>query len=252
MDGAPQGVGDRSWDGTRWLRWNGQTWIDESNGKPVGREAVLVAAIATRFHAVAALNQWRTMSSWLRRVGGRGIAIIATVSATGLLVVVGVVGSASSSTTTTTTSSPAPSTTTSSASSGPVANTSVSALLKQNLWSNRDAYDATFALMVPLHTAFGTPNNDELASDFSAFFARFLAHPSALTSKTLDRIQFTYLVSRYGVLQSSKDGCTDTTRQVRAWLDPELTRFLASCVAVERAIIPKRTGPNKMAIVTGR
>lgn len=105
--------------------------------------------------------------------------------------------------------------------------TSVRDLLKEDLWSDRDAYDATHYLMVPLHASFGS-DSDPRRLDFDAFVTRFLDHSSELTAKRLDRLQFTYLVSRYGVLKSERDGCTQETARVRSWLDTEIDRFLTS------------------------
>ncbi|MCB1647756.1 MAG: hypothetical protein KDI36_20005 [Pseudomonadales bacterium] len=70
----------------------------------------------------------------------------------------------------------------------------VGALLKSNLWSARDIYDASHVLMVPLHYAFIT--QDQIAiSQFETMFTRFAN--AELPGGQLNQVHWMYLVSRY-------------------------------------------------------
>lgn len=84
----------------------------------------------------------------------------------------------------------------------------VGALLKEDLWTERDAYDAGHYLMIPMHYAFRS-GDLETVKAFSAFFSRFVRDAagedrhgfSALVPLT--RHQFLYLSSQFIALCSA-------------------------------------------------
>jgi hypothetical protein len=93
--------------------------------------------------------------------------------------------------------------------------TAVSLLLKQPLWVERDAYDASHHLMVPMHAAFGG-NNVDRVRQFESFFASFQSTGLADLvegdlARKLDRLHFLYFYSRFISLVSSTTGCAPAT-----------------------------------------
>lgn len=76
----------------------------------------------------------------------------------------------------------------------------VGEFLLDDLWSDRDAYDASHLLMAPLDAAMRSTNAG-WKEDFSDHFARFVEAssevPSTVTSKKLPRLQYYYLASRF-------------------------------------------------------
>jgi hypothetical protein len=95
--------------------------------------------------------------------------------------------------------------------SSAVKSTAVSTLLGQPLWMERDAYDASHHLMVPMHAAFAEKDTNAI-QQFDSFFANFQSTgldqliKGDLAGK-LDRLHFLYLYSRYVSLSSSTFGC---------------------------------------------
>lgn len=80
------------------------------------------------------------------------------------------------------------------AASGDAWRKTVGALVKESLWSDRDAYDAAHALMVPLHYAFVTSDHAGIL-DFETLMTRFATQE--LTGGQLQMAQWLYFVSRY-------------------------------------------------------
>jgi hypothetical protein len=83
-------------------------------------------------------------------------------------------------------------------------NSTVRIYLQDNLWTERDMYDAGHVLMVPLHTAFrmDVPQwREQISHHFAEFMAKdtmsFLSEPQALD---LAREHYLYLASRFAVL----------------------------------------------------
>lgn len=75
----------------------------------------------------------------------------------------------------------------------------ISLLAKEPLWNDRDAYDASHSLMVPMHYAFF--NKDEQGIlEFELLMARFALNE--LPGGQLNQAQWMYLVSRYLALRS--------------------------------------------------
>lgn len=82
----------------------------------------------------------------------------------------------------------------------------ISQVLKDDLWSSRDMYDACHYLMVPMHFAFET-RNEEYISEFSNMFERFEKdvilgddNYEFNLSGTLNRTHFMYLISEFMLL----------------------------------------------------
>ena len=79
----------------------------------------------------------------------------------------------------------------------------VALALKEDLWTERDMYDAAHYLMVPMHYAFYTRDSSKI-STFHDFFARFIEDVSDKDSygfcverPTVNHLQFCYFVSEY-------------------------------------------------------
>jgi hypothetical protein len=88
----------------------------------------------------------------------------------------------------------------------------LSDLLSQPLWVERDAYDASHHLMVPMHAAFWGRAQAE-TNAFHGFFDKFQSSGigdlvSAELVWRLDRLHFLYFYSRYLSLSVQRDGCT--------------------------------------------
>ena len=90
--------------------------------------------------------------------------------------------------------------------------------LNQPLWRDYFAYDAGFALLVPLESSF---NLDEPVREgqFKAHFDRFLrVNEGELTSNRLSRLQYLYLMSRF-VAHAPADGTRDAAaNRLYYWL----------------------------------
>lgn len=79
----------------------------------------------------------------------------------------------------------------------------VSQVLTQQLWAERDMYDAAYTLMVPMHFAFSR-NDQEKMEEFHGFFDRFFQDISTEDTQSfleqpynVDRIQFLYFCCEY-------------------------------------------------------
>ena len=83
-------------------------------------------------------------------------------------------------------------------------NDTVIALLEQELWTSRDAYDASHYLMVPMFYAFRS-GESSLIEAYARFFARFAEEvgngTSAFTSiEDLSKLQFHFFATQFMVL----------------------------------------------------
>jgi hypothetical protein len=83
-------------------------------------------------------------------------------------------------------------------SSHPIWKATISRLVEQPLWRDRDAYDAAHALMVPLHYAFLSGDRVGVA-EFEGLFARFASQEPP--AGRLTQAQWMYFVSRYLALR---------------------------------------------------
>lgn len=81
-------------------------------------------------------------------------------------------------------------------------------LLSQPLWIERDAYDASHNLMVPMHAAFARGNDWEIER-YARFFSRFRATGSAsFVPDPFHRLQFLYFYSRFTSLLAERENCS--------------------------------------------
>lgn len=83
-------------------------------------------------------------------------------------------------------------------------NDTVIALLEQELWTSRDAYDASHYLMVPMFYAFRS-GESSLIEAYARFFARFAEEVGSGTSAftsigDLDKLQFHFFATQFMVL----------------------------------------------------
>lgn len=98
----------------------------------------------------------------------------------------------------------------------------VAPILKQKLWKQETAYDATHYLMIPLHAAFLLKNKD-WQHDFHQHFNEFIIHKEELPeglNGTLIRLHYLFFVSRYLVLAQSS-----ALTELSSFLLAELHRF---------------------------
>lgn len=85
-------------------------------------------------------------------------------------------------------------------------------VLSQDLWTDRDAYDACHYLMIPLHAAFRTKERENDQALFTDFMDRFTTAWQAgdfQVSNEINRIQFLLLVSRYLRFNPNNEQLTD-------------------------------------------
>lgn len=75
----------------------------------------------------------------------------------------------------------------------------IALLVKESLWIDRDAYDASHTLMIPLHYAFFSQDKEGI-SEFEILMARFAVNE--LPTDQLHQAQWMYFVSRYLVLKT--------------------------------------------------
>lgn len=78
-------------------------------------------------------------------------------------------------------------------------NITVSPYLSGELWQQRDAYDAGFHLMVPLHAAFRL-RQKQWQQEFARHAQRLAQKRDDLPESQLDRLQYLYVWSRFAVL----------------------------------------------------
>ena len=111
----------------------------------------------------------------------------------------------------------------------------VSQLLTQDLWTSRDMYDASHYLMVPMHYAFSS-GNDEKMAEFHQFFSRFFedingsdSYNFSEQSPSVDLVQFYYWCCEYlrlcaltNSLDSAPDGLYDYLYQQVEYLYTEI------------------------------
>ena len=88
------------------------------------------------------------------------------------------------------------------------ANASTLQLLSQPLWIERDAYDASHNLMVPMHAAFAKGGFIEVAL-YAEFFRKLETEGlDSLVPDRFHRLQFLYFYSRYVILLVEREGCS--------------------------------------------
>lgn len=96
----------------------------------------------------------------------------------------------------------------------------VSILTKEPLWNERDAYDASHVLMIPMHYAF-VAGDEEGVKQFEELMSRFARQE--LSGGQLNQAQWVYFISRYLALRaeySLEFSASDLylARRVSAWL----------------------------------
>lgn len=88
-------------------------------------------------------------------------------------------------------------------------NYAVMELLSQPLWVDRDAYDASHHLMVPMHAAFAQGRHEEI-DRYASFFSTF--RTTGITNWASDpfhRVQFLWLYSRFITLLAEREKCSE-------------------------------------------
>lgn len=98
----------------------------------------------------------------------------------------------------------------------------VAPILKQKLWKQETAYDATHYLMIPLHAAFLLENKD-WQRDFHQHFNEFIIHKEELPeglNGTLIRLHYLFFASRYLVFAQDS-----ALTELSSFLLAELHRF---------------------------
>ena len=100
-------------------------------------------------------------------------------------------------------------------------------MLRQKLWTKRDAYNAAYYLTVPMIDAFKRDDTD-LIRRYAAYFRRFANQGIDADVKFPVEAQYNYFVSRYLVLSAAKSGCTKRTRSLASHIEKRLERGLMS------------------------
>jgi hypothetical protein len=81
-------------------------------------------------------------------------------------------------------------------------------LLSQPLWIERDAYDASHSLMVPMHAAFAQGRRWEIER-YASFFSSFRTTGTAsFVPDRFHRLQFLYFYSRFITLLAERENCS--------------------------------------------
>jgi hypothetical protein len=81
-------------------------------------------------------------------------------------------------------------------------------LLSQPLWVDRDAYDASHHLMVPMHAAFSLGRREEIER-YATFFSNFRATGTgSLVQDQFHRLQFLWFYSRFISLLADRENCS--------------------------------------------
>jgi hypothetical protein len=83
-------------------------------------------------------------------------------------------------------------------------NATISPYLSGELWQQRDAYDAGFHLMVPLHAAFRM-RQEKWQREFAGHAQRLVQNRHELPKGQLDRLQYLYVWSRFVVLAAQSN-----------------------------------------------
>jgi hypothetical protein len=92
----------------------------------------------------------------------------------------------------------------------------VTTLLSQPLWIERDAYDASHHLMVPMHAAFALGDREKIER-FASFFSSFrAAGTDNLVQDQFHRLQFAWFYSRFVALLAEQEGCSQRLRDHHA------------------------------------
>lgn len=90
----------------------------------------------------------------------------------------------------------------------PDAGAVTSELLAQPLWIERDAYDASHNLMVPMHAAFSVADPREVDRYVEFFRTLEATGMESLVPDRFHRLQFLYFYSRFIALLASREGCS--------------------------------------------
>ena len=102
---------------------------------------------------------------------------------------------------------------------------SVADYLDDELWRDRDAYDAGSHLMIPLHAAFRLDAPD-WREQFHAHFSRFAKAPaSEWADSQVHRLQYLYLVSRYLVLAEESGEMAETPVDLARDIESEIVNL---------------------------
>lgn len=101
----------------------------------------------------------------------------------------------------------------------------VAELLHERLWTPRDAYDAAHFLMIPMHAAFRAENGRRIEA-FRHFVQRYLDDPEPEELGLLTKLQFSYLISQFTVLQTMHGGCDDFVHGAVERLDRDVGEAL--------------------------
>jgi hypothetical protein len=87
-------------------------------------------------------------------------------------------------------------------------NFAVTDLLSQPLWTERDAYDASHHLMVPMHAAFAQSKGEEIEK-YARFFSNFRTNGTAnWAPDPFHRMQFLWFYSRFISLLADRENCS--------------------------------------------
>jgi hypothetical protein len=81
-------------------------------------------------------------------------------------------------------------------------------LLSQPLWTERDAYDASHHLMVPMHATFAQGSRAEIER-YARFFSNFrTTGVASFVPDRFHRLQFLYFYSRFITLLAERENCS--------------------------------------------
>lgn len=106
--------------------------------------------------------------------------------------------------------------------------TTVTPLLSQDLWTDRDKYDAAHILMQPMHYAFLNQDSAKI-KEFDEFFNQLdLFFDNAISDNRVSDTQFMYFVSEYLVLKQSTGSVNGSTLSVYSKLEAWLVNFMNS------------------------
>lgn len=109
----------------------------------------------------------------------------------------------------------------------PAQSSQVDQLLGEKLWTKRDAYDAAHILMVPMHAAYAT-RNQETIKRYREFVGRYVGDDSREDIGRLTNLQFAYLVSRFIVLDVNANGCGALANEAARFLEKLFTTEVMS------------------------
>lgn len=91
-------------------------------------------------------------------------------------------------------------------------------LLSERLWNKRDAYDASHVLMVPMHAAYASGNDNRVA-EFRRFGRLWLADPKKPYLGRLTNRQFDYFMTRLAYLEMQSTHCGEFSALLYEYLN---------------------------------